>query len=70
MKDMIFTNHLTSYLMPMSSLGKSIVIFLSKCRFDDLGGEHFKIVPFTTKSLSCSMRVGKFNINMLDVVMS
>jgi hypothetical protein len=44
--------------------------FLSKCQFDDLGGEHIKVVPFTIESLLCSTRVGKFNIIMLDVVIT
>jgi hypothetical protein len=68
MKDMISINHLSNYLMPRSSLGESTIFFLSKHQFDDLGGEHFKIVPFTKKSLLCSTRVGGFNIIMPNVV--
>jgi len=68
MKHMISTSHLTNYQMHMSSLGKSIPIFLLKRRFDDLGGEHFKLVPFTTKAFLCSMKVGGFNIIMSNVV--
>ncbi len=67
---MIFTSYLTGYLMPKSSLGKSNVFFLSKHQFDDLGGEHLKIVSFTKKSLLCLMRVGGFNIIMPNVVIT
>ncbi len=70
MKDMISTNHLTNYLMLRSFLGESNVFFLSEHQFDDLGGEHLKIVPFTTKSLLCSTKIGRFNIIMLDVVVT
>jgi hypothetical protein len=54
--------------MPRSSLGESIQLFLLKCWFDDLGGEHLKLVPFISESLLCSTRVGGFNIIMLDVI--
>ncbi len=43
-------------------------ISLSKRQSNDLGGEHFKLVPFIVESLLCSTRVGRFNIIMLDVV--
>jgi hypothetical protein len=49
---------------------KIYCIFLSKRRFDDLGGEHLKVVPFTTESLLCSTKVGKFNIIMFDVIIT
>ncbi len=68
MKDMISISHLTNYLMPKFSVGECIIYFLSKCQFDDLGGEHLKIVPFIIKSLLCSTRVGGFNITMPDVI--
>jgi hypothetical protein len=68
MSKMISTNHLTNYLMPRSSHRNFIVFFLSKHQFDDVGGEHLKIVPFITKSLLCSTKVGGFNIIMLDVI--
>jgi hypothetical protein len=54
--------------MPRFSVGECIIYFLSKCQFDDLGGEHLKIVPFIIKSLLCSTRVGGFNITMPDVI--
>jgi len=44
------------------------IFWISKHQFDDLGGEHVKIVPFMTESLLCSMRVGGFNIIMPNVV--
>jgi len=45
-------------------------IFLLKRQFDDLGGEHLKLVSFTTKSLLCSMNVGGFNVIMPNVVIT
>jgi len=47
---------------------KICYIFLLKCQFDDLVGEHFKIVPFTIELLLCLMKIGGFNIIMPHVV--
>jgi len=41
-----------------------------KRQFDDVGGEHLKIVPFIVESLLCSTKVGGFNIIMLDVIIT
>jgi len=70
MKGMISTNHLISYLMPIYFLEESIVFFLSKHRFDDMGGEHLKKVLFIAKSLLFSTKIGGFNIIMLNVVVT
>jgi hypothetical protein len=49
---------------------KICYIFLSKCQFDDLVGEHFKIVPFTIELLLCLMKIGvPFTIELLLCLM-
>jgi hypothetical protein len=56
--------------MPIYFLEESIVFFLSKHRFDDMGGEHLKKVLFIAKSLLFSTKIGGFNIIMLNVVVT
>jgi hypothetical protein len=49
---------------------ENLLYFSVEHQFDDLGGEHLKIVPFTVESLLCLTRVGGFNIIMLDLVVT